>query len=134
VHTDHQSDASRNGHGRPAKLAAPGLGLIELARALGQVRHEFGRDLPLQTLRVFIDIALNPGTHMTATAARLALGKSSTSRSISALTTHTWRGQRGPALVAAQDDPDEGRIRRLHLTSRGEALAMRLNAPDRDGS
>ncbi|HAZ60685.1 MAG TPA: hypothetical protein DCY89_03825 [Gammaproteobacteria bacterium] len=130
MHTDHQG-ASRQGHARPASPAAPGPGLIELARALGQVRHEFGRDLPLQTLRVFIDIAINPGTHMTAIAVRLALGKSSTCRSISALTAHTWRGQRGPALVEVQDDPDEGRIRRLHLTSRGEALAMRLNAPVR---
>lgn len=111
---------------RPSNTAPSRPTLAGLAEALATARREFGRDLPLKTLRVFIDIALHPGTHMTATAERLGLGKSSTSRSISALTARSRLGRDGPRLVEATEDPDEGRIRRLRLTARGEAVARRL--------
>lgn len=109
-----------------APVAATQARLACLAQALERARSEFGRDLPLQTLRVFIDIALHPGTHMSAVAGRLRLGKSSASRNISALTDHTWLGHAGPGLVSEIGDPHEGRIRRLHLTARGRAMAARL--------
>jgi len=111
-----------------ARTAAGHCALASLGHALERARSEFGRDLPLQTLRVFIDIALHPDTHMTALADRLQLGKSSASRNISALSERTWLGHAGPGLVAETTDPQEGRIRRLHLTRRGRAVAERLAA------
>jgi DNA-binding MarR family transcriptional regulator len=102
------------------------LALRRLLSLLEEVRAEFGQDLPTQTLRVFIDIALHPNTHMTAVAERLSMGKSSTSRNVSALTEYTWLRQPGPGLVEVFEDPNERRIKRLRLTPQGVAVAERL--------
>jgi len=95
--------------------------LIELFRDLYP-------DLPMQTVSVFLVIAMKPGIYQRELLKLLDISQSSISRNVMALSHVNRRGDAGLGLIAQQRDPVDGRQISLRLTPAGRELANRVVA------
>ncbi len=109
-------------------------GLDGLVRVLEAFR-ELDPDLPIQYAVSFLTIARadDGGISVGELAKRLGIAQSSASRNIAALSAWHSFGKPGLDLVESREDPRERRRKIVTLTSKGAALALRLEGIWADG-
>ncbi|MGR9319157.1 MarR family winged helix-turn-helix transcriptional regulator [Rhizobium leguminosarum] len=95
--------------------------LIELFRDL----HP---DVPMQTVSVFLIIAMRPSVYQRELLKLLDISQASVSRNVMALSHVNRRGDPGLGLITQQRDPLDARQIRLRLTPAGKELANRVAA------
>lgn len=98
----------------------------KLAKALEIVSEEAGRlDLEAQTLRVFMDVIMNPDTAIFRVADRLDISGAAASRNTDYLGSGSLR-RPGLGWVLVEPDPMDRRYKRVRLTDKGTQVAKRL--------
>ncbi|OAV50923.1 hypothetical protein A6U98_07800 [Rhizobium sp. WYCCWR10014] len=85
-------------------------------------------DIPMQTVSVFLIIAMRTGVYQRELLKLLGLSQSSVSRNVMALSDVNRRGDPGLGLITQQRDPLDARQVRLRLTPAGIELANRVAA------
>lgn len=83
-------------------------------------------EMPLQQQMALIWVALNPGGTQRELARDLGVSTSSISRVIAQLSDVGLKYRKGYNLVSLDIDPNDRRIRRLHLTPKGDTFFRRV--------
>lgn len=100
--------------------------LRQLLQAV-EVFTEKDKDMPIQMVRVFILVALNPGLGTMEMAAKSGLPVSVASRHLIDLAELNRYKEQGHELVVQKIDPMNRRARPATLTPKGRALVARIN-------
>ena len=101
--------------------------LEDLRAAIDLIRDETDLTLPIQTARVFLEIALQEGISNVEISQAVQLSEGSVSRNIDLLTARGRVGGRpGYSLIASRADPSNRRVLINELSIRGRALIRRI--------
>jgi DNA-binding MarR family transcriptional regulator len=112
--------------------AATRRALEQFIRYVELVQHSLRRNMPIQTLRVLLEIAHRPGSTPTEIAQRLGMSVSAAARNVSLLEKHArWTKQDGPErrgfdLIRIETDPTDWKRKLCYLNEAGEKLVARL--------
>lgn len=96
------------------------LGLFSrrLMNAISRLEEQH-TEMTLRQFHHLLYVAENPGTTVRETCRALGTSSSVASRNLALLTDVGSPGQKGLAYVEMRNDPDDRRVRRLHLTTKG---------------
>lgn len=100
--------------------------LVRLLRVMEEFR-QLEPDLPSQVIHAFLAAALTPGLSIRDLQDRLGMSSASASRSFSFLSDQHRLGKEGLGLIRYEGDAQNGRIKRVFLTTKGQRLVERLN-------
>ncbi|MBB2681894.1 UNVERIFIED_ORG: DNA-binding MarR family transcriptional regulator [Rhizobium esperanzae] len=101
--------------------------LIKVFRFVEKLRELFP-DIPIQTISVFLIIAMKPGISQRELLKLMGTSQSGVSRNVMALADVNRHGKPGLGLIAQLRDPFDSRQVELRLTPAGVALAKRVAA------
>ncbi|WP_085857734.1 MarR family winged helix-turn-helix transcriptional regulator [Rhizobium sp. TAL182] len=101
--------------------------LIKVFRFVEKLRELFP-DVPIQTISVFLIIAMKPGISQRELLKLMGTSQSGVSRNVMALADVNRHGKPGLGLIAQLRDPFDSRQVGLRLTPAGVALAKRVAA------
>ena len=105
----------------------PKPAVFRTVQLLEQLRELFP-DLPIQTISVFLIIAMKPGMYQRDLLKLLDISQAGVSRNVMALGEVNRHGKPGLGLVVQKKDPFDNRQVMLTLTASGKALAERVTA------
>jgi DNA-binding MarR family transcriptional regulator len=105
----------------------PKPALFKTVQLLEQLRELFP-DLPIQTISVFLIIAMKPGMYQRDLLKLLDISQAGVSRNVMALGELNRHGKPGLGLIFQRKDPFDNRQVMLNLTPSGKALAERLTS------
>ena len=105
----------------------PKPALFRTVQLLEKLRELFP-DLPIQTISVFLIIAMKPGISQRELLKLLDLSQAGMSRNVMALGEVNRHGKPGLGLIVQNKDPFDNRQVMLTLTASGKALAERVTA------
>ena len=117
----------------PMHQAASTPALAVLADQLALIAVQ---DLPqsrFELLRVFLQVAAQPGATQADISTACDLPRSTAHRLLRTLCAHAGQRRRGLDLLDAIRDPRHRHVHRFYLTPRGRALCERLTAADAAG-
>lgn len=108
-------------------MSAPANTLRRIRNSL-RIFREVDTDLSLGQVLMLIDIALEPGITISKLAARMDVGLSAASRTADLLGSHGRDPKPGLRLIkrVRDADPNDRRIKGLHLTEKGRKLLAKL--------
>lgn len=101
--------------------------LISFYRAIEEMR-KLDPELPLQTVAVFVAVALKPGITMKDLGPLVGLSQASISRNVAALAKTHRLDKPGLDLLIAREDPVERRRKIVELTPKGRGVLSALLA------
>jgi len=105
--------------------------LFRTVQFIEQLREIFP-DIPMQTISVFLIIAMKPGLYQRDLLKLVDLSQAGVSRNVMALGEVNRHGKPGLGLISQQRDPFDNRQVRLCLTAAGTALVERVIATVRE--
>ncbi|NJC88035.1 MAG: winged helix-turn-helix transcriptional regulator [Desulfuromonas sp.] len=105
--------------------------IFRLSAALGILRHQVHKELPLQHIALLLAVSENPGITMPELMKMLDMPQGSLSRNVKALSRYVEREHdvpvlKGYDLLRTERDPQHPRVLAVYLTGHGEALIREL--------